>query len=169
MTNVNALIAFAVQADAGHYEPAPEEWGELVHFDRPALRPAPSYRPPADVVARACLALAEEYRDQAAALSEQGNADAARDQQAAARAATKAAYWAQEGPPVERWVGDVLLVRSSQGGGVVYRVSGAGCECDAAQHGRACWHEALFQAYEKVWAEMDAAEDMTTGYGIAAD
>ena len=121
--------------------------------------PAPDAAPaPADVAA-ACLAIAEECRDAAAGHTAQGNGEAARDLAAAARAATKAAFYAVE-PERARWVGSTLLVSSATAGGVVHAVTPAGCSCEAGGRGRPCWHAALRQGHER-------AEDLRGADGDA--
>lgn len=127
--------------------------------DAQATEPQPAIPTPAQVAA-ACVAMGEEFRDAAAAQTEQGNREAARDLEAASRAADKAAFYATEGAQLARWVGEALMVRSATTGGVVYAVRASGCCCEAGQRGRACWHMALRLGHERALA---AVED-----GIAA-
>lgn len=114
-------------------------------------RPAPLAAPvfsPLDI-ARACLARAEQFRDAAGGLTAQGNVEAARDQAAAARAATKAAFYAGQGECRARWVGDALLVASATDAGTVYAVGVGGCLCQAATNHRPCWHAELRAGHER--------------------
>lgn len=119
------------------------------------VEPEPAVPTPAQVAA-ACSALAEEYTDAAAAHAEQGNAEAAKDLQSAARAARKAAFYAPEGERVARWVGSDLLVMSATDR-LVYTVRSSGCHCKAAEHGRSCWHLMLRLGHERAMDVIDQA------------
>jgi hypothetical protein len=58
-------------------------------------------------------------------------------------ALNKASYHLSRGVSVEL-VGADLLIPSATSAGQVYRVSPEhGCSCDAAAHGRPCWHAAI--------------------------
>lgn len=113
-------------------------------------------------VAAACAGMAEEYRDTANGLAEQGNADAAKDLRSAARAAEKASFCALEGTQIARWVGDVLMVKSGSTGAVYYAVRRNGCCCKAADKHASCWHSMLRCGAER------AMEAMEAGYALAA-
>lgn len=55
------------------------------------------------------------------------------------RARSKAEYHLAGGLEVRR-VGSALLVPSGTRGGVIHRVAGARCSCEAGQSNRLCWH-----------------------------
>lgn len=60
-----------------------------------------------------------------------------------ASALNKAAYRLPGVYDVLRFSAGDLLIPSATTAGQLYRVSGAGCSCEAGIHGRACWHSAL--------------------------
>lgn len=60
-----------------------------------------------------------------------------------ARALNNAAFKLRELHAIIRFSAGDLLVPSANTAGVVYRVSGAGCSCQAGAHGSACWHSAM--------------------------
>lgn len=60
-----------------------------------------------------------------------------------ASALNKAAYRLPGVYDVLRFSAGDLLIPSATSAGQLYRVSGAGCSCEAGIHGRACWHSAL--------------------------
>lgn len=60
-----------------------------------------------------------------------------------AAALNKAAYRLPGVYDVLRFSAGDLLIPSATTAGQLYRVSGAGCSCEAGIHGRACWHSAL--------------------------
>lgn len=149
---LDALVYDLLQRDAATVEAMEAE---------AVVEPVSELPTPAQVAA-ACTAIAEEYRDAAAGFEAQGQADAAKDLRAAARAAEKAAFYALEGASVARWVGEVLMVRSASEGGVVYGVRVGGCCCKAAEKLRSCWHGQLRCGHER------ALEGIEAGYAVAA-
>lgn len=60
-----------------------------------------------------------------------------------ASALNKAAYRLPGVYDVLRFSAGDLLIPSATSAGQLYRVSAAGCSCEAGIHGRACWHSAL--------------------------
>lgn len=115
------------------------------------VAPAPA---PASLASTA-LDLQKEALNAARKHIKEENLQAARDQQAVARAYAKAAKLFDTRPESFRWIGDVMLVDSEETGGVVYTVRREGCTCKAAEKGRACKHAAMRWAWER---KMDALE-----------
>ena len=79
-----------------------------------------------------------------------------------ARALNKAALYIPALHGLLRFSSGDLLVPSASSAGQVYRVSGAGCSCDAGAHGRNCWHAALA---EIVLVARDRLADADDGDG----
>lgn len=88
--------------------------------------------PPIDVLASAAAELAEQAADASHA-----------------RALNKAAYFLHTGLEIIPTVHG-FLIPSGTRAGIIHRVSNVhGCDCEAAQQQRACWHAAALAIIEK--------------------
>lgn len=74
------------------------------------------------------------------------------------RALNKAAFYLAAGVEVLLSAGDFLIPSGSRAG-LVHRISGAGCNCEAGRHGRSCWHAAVAEIVAVAWERLAEAQD----------
>jgi hypothetical protein len=169
---VNALVAEVVAATRRAYEPDAEERAEveawLAELEEAEEIPTPvagmaqaARELPAPTPVRGYTPVRYFLPD--AALVAECIAELRRSADGAqARALDKAAYEVARGAYSLTLAdaGGALLVPSRSAGGVVYRVTQAGCSCTAGDKGAVCWHrdglyEAVLLARDIVAAELD--------------
>lgn len=85
-----------------------------------------------------------------------------------ASALNKAAYRLPGVYDVLRFSAGDLLIPSATSAGHLYRVSAAGCSCEAGVHGRACWHSALTEIILVARERLGDADDGDDPYAAYA-